>query len=168
MVTKGKDGKMAAPTIGQQTAALIGFIAFTLLLQPVVQLIVPAATYNAYYGSNGIVTSTSSNWNTKFATPVLTNANSSSSGFFASQNIVSSIFAPFAFVYAGIGLFWKSLWNMPSMLQMIFTSLSSNVVLLPVAISSVAMIGILGYILIGDFYKLFSMLMKSDAENIGS
>lgn len=158
---------MGSPTIGQQTAATLGFIAMVMLLGPLVSVVSPTSFQASYFGANGIANSTYANFNTKFEIPVLQTANSTT-GFQAAGNLLNSAFSPLAFIYGALGLFWKSFTNMPTMLYIIFTSTGSNLLFVPIAAGTIFTIITFAYISVGNFYKFLSMWQKSDAENVGS
>jgi hypothetical protein len=155
-------------TIGQQTAAILSFIAIMFLLEPVLILVMPHAVAMQYFGKNtGIVNQTyylfakSPNG---FQVPVLNQANSSS-GFGASAGLTQ--FGGLAFIYGALNLFWVSLLQFPGFIYTIFTGLSNNILFIPASITIIASIICFSYVVIGDFYILLSMWMKSDAANVG-
>lgn len=157
-------------TIGMQTAALLQFIAIMIFLEPIVTLVVPGSALVSFYGANGIVNGTYSAYTSKFASPVLITANSTT-GFGAAGNLGSSGFTALAFIYGAFGLLWKSMLNFPNMIIVIFSGTISNIAFIPVAVvlgvSSIAFI-IGAYITISNFWKFISGWQKTDMENIGN
>jgi hypothetical protein len=111
------------------------------------------------------VNSTITSWTSNIQSPLISQANSSS-GFGAAAGLQS--FSGLAFIYGAMNLAWKSFTNFPTMLYLIFTSMFSNLNFIPVAVISLASIGIIGYILIGDFFKVLSSWQKTDLENVGA
>lgn len=159
---------MGYPSIGAQIAATLGFVLMTLLLGPVMTLAAPSSFSTAYFGVNGIVNTTFNQYSTKFALPVLQTANTTT-GFQAAGNLLNSAFSPLAFIYGGLGLFWKSLTNMPTLLYMMMSSMSSNIAFLPVFLGAVVSILAFEYIMIGNFIRVLLWWMKSQdtSEMVG-
>lgn len=152
-------------SLGMQLTAILGFIAVMLLLQPVMILVMPKAAALQYFGKTGLVNETYIVFSTNFQSPVLQQANSTL-GFGAASSLQNTV-GGLAFVYGALGYLWKSLINFPNMLLIIFESLSSNVLFIPAAITAVAAIVFLSYVVISDFFILLSMWMKSDALRVG-
>ena len=163
---------MGSPTFGAQIAAITQFVVIMTLLTPVVGMVLPSGSsvitssvYQQLYETNGLVNSTITSWTSNIQSPLISQANSSS-GFGAAAGLQS--FSGLAFIYGAMNLAWKSFTNFPTMLYLIFTSMFSNLNFIPVAVISLVSIGIIGYILIGDFFKVLSSWQKTDLENVGA
>lgn len=159
-------------TFGQQIACIVQFVVIMTLLSPMVGAtlangngMITNAAYLKLYGVNGIVNNTATNFNTQLLVPLVTQANSTA-GFGASGSLQQ--FSGLAFIYGAMNLAWKSFTNFPTMLYLIFTGVWSNISFLPTAIASIASIGIIGYVLISDFFNVLSAWMKTDLSNVGA
>jgi hypothetical protein len=148
-----------------QTACILQFVLMMSIMQPVIQITLPHATYVQFFGPTGLVNETYTNYVNKYQVPVLNQANSTS-GFGASGNLQS--FSGLAFVYGALNLWWQSLSNFWKMITVIYSGLVSNLNFLPYAITVTASSLIFSYVLIGDFYKLLSGWQKTDIENVGA
>lgn len=158
---------MANITIGSITIAIVWFLVIVVLMQPAITLVTPVNFSQQYYGtssSNGVVNSTLYNFKNKIQIPLLQQANSSA-GFGASAFLQS--FSGLAFVYGAFNLFFSTLTNLPSMIYLIFTGSASYTSLIPFALTSIASIALLTYVVISLVYKGISAWMKTDVENIG-
>jgi len=155
---------MGSPTIGAQTAAIIGFLVVMFLLEPMMTLVLPAGQTSNFFGANSLVNVTYGNFVNKFQIPVLSQANSSS-GFNAAGYLQS--YSGLAFIYGALGLFWQSLNQFPTMILSILSGEASEVTFLPYSILTIVSIICFSYITIGNFYKILSSWQKSDIENVG-
>jgi hypothetical protein len=168
---KAQVDDMGSPTFGMQIAAIVQFVVIMTLIGPVAGMtmgngnaLITNVVYQQIYGVNGVVNSTQSNWNTPLLGSLISQANSTS-GFGASSGLQT--FSGLAFVYGAMNLAWKSFTNFPTMLYIIFTSMGSNISFLPVSFIAICSIGIAGYVLMGDFFKVLSSWQKTDLENVG-
>jgi hypothetical protein len=150
-----------SPTIGRQTAAIMGSICLLLLLAPLVCLVVTGTVAKQYFGTNGMLNNTSSQFQNNIYKPLNQQANSTS-GFKVDFSLGSTL----QFLYGALGLMWDTLTNTGPLLTDVISGAASPLVLLP-SLGIILSLAISSYILIGNVYKFASMMNKVDTENVG-
>ena len=145
----------------------------TVLLGPAVIAVTPANYSSQYYGLHGYVNTTYANYGSSFQTPVVNSANSSS-GFGAASLLTSSALTPLAFIYGGISILWSSLYQMPTIMWSILTSVTSGFAavapgLVVVGLAEIASIVFFSYVMMGNVLRLILWWMKSSdtSEMVG-
>jgi len=149
--------------IGAELAAITQFLVIMIVLQPIIAVATPAAFQKQFYGN--IVNTTLQSYTSKIVIPLAQQANSTS-GFGAISPGNLQIFGGLSFIYGAFSAFMSTIWNMPSMIYLVFTGTFAYIDLVP-GIAAIISLVIIGYITVINIMIGISLIMKGSVQEGG-